>query len=74
MTKKEEREMEAALNALYALSARVPFKPFPNNLRSRSEWLDLLHRLQNGDATCMFVLNEIGKELDMVYEWHEKKK
>jgi hypothetical protein len=44
-----------------------------NDLRSRSEWLDLLHRLQNGDATCMFVLNEIEKELEMVYESHEKK-
>ena len=69
INKKEEAEIEKAINSIYAASAKVPFKPFPDDLRSRSEWLNLLHRLQNGDATCMFVLNEIEKEIN-----HENQK
>jgi hypothetical protein len=30
--------------------------------KTRTEWLDLLHKCQNGDATCMFVLGEIERE------------
>jgi hypothetical protein len=65
MNKKEEAEIEKAINSIYAASAKVPFKPFRSNFRSRSEWLELLHKLQNGDATCMFVLKEIEKELNI---------
>jgi hypothetical protein len=54
MTKKEEAEIEKALNLIKPLHSR-----------SRSEWLELLHRLQNGDATCIFVLKEIEKELSI---------
>ena len=34
--------------------------------KTRAEWLDLLHKCQNGDATCMFVLGEIERELDVL--------
>ena len=30
--------------------------------KTRTEWLDLLNKCQNGDATCMFVLGEIERE------------
>jgi hypothetical protein len=30
--------------------------------KTRTEWFDLLHKCQNGDATCMFVLGEIERE------------
>lgn len=30
--------------------------------RTRAEWLDLLHRCQDGEASCMFVLKEFEKE------------
>lgn len=29
--------------------------------KTRPEWLELLQRCQNGEATCLFVLNEIEK-------------
>jgi hypothetical protein len=34
--------------------------------KTRTEWLDLLHKCQNGDASCMFVLREIERELDVL--------
>lgn len=30
--------------------------------RGRAEWLNLLMRCQNGEATCLYVLNEIEAE------------
>lgn len=33
-------------------------------VRGRSEWLDLLHRCQNGEITCIFVLKEIEAEIE----------
>jgi hypothetical protein len=34
--------------------------------KTRTEWLDLLHKCQNGDSTCMFLLGEIERELDVL--------
>jgi hypothetical protein len=31
-------------------------------MKTPSEWLELLHRCQDGYATCMFVYNEIENE------------
>ena len=33
-------------------------------VRGRAEWLDLLHKCQNGDATCLFVLKEMEAEME----------
>ncbi len=30
--------------------------------RSRAEWLDLFHKCQDGDASCMYVLKEMERE------------
>lgn len=31
---------------------------------SRAEWLDLLHRCQDGEASCMYVLKKIEADID----------
>jgi len=33
-------------------------------VRGRAEWLDLLHKCQNGEATCLFVLKEMESEIE----------
>ena len=36
----------------------------PDQPRTRSEWLDLLHRCQDGEASCLYVLKAIEAERD----------
>lgn len=33
-------------------------------VRGRAEWLDLLHKCQNGEASCLFVLKEMEAEME----------
>lgn len=36
--------------------------------KSRLEWLELLQRCQNGEATCLFVLNAIEAEQNVLFD------
>ena len=40
-------------------------------IRGRAEWLELLHKCQNGEATCLFVLKEMEAEMDRQREDYE---
>ncbi len=35
---------------------------------TRSQWLDLLMRCQSGEATCLYVLEKIEAESDVIYQ------
>lgn len=37
---------------------------FGSVVRGRAEWLDLLHKCQNGEATCLYVLKEMEAEIE----------
>ena len=39
----------------------------------RDEMLDLLHRCQNGEATCMFTLKKIEEHVDAVIDSYHAK-
>jgi len=59
LTVTDEEKAKAFVIAEKLIHRRWLEKPL-----TRSGWLDLLHRCQDGNATCLYVLEKIEYELE----------